>query len=335
MIKRNKLSIAVLIAGGALSSATVYAEPEFYGRFSLGLVNTYDQSIDERVNKIENQSSRLGIKGKHALDNNMTLVYQYEAGINPSDSTKPIFSTRNSFVGLEGTYGQIITGTFDTPLKKAQAKVDLFNSTSFDISKYLAGEVRHKQSVQYQTPKLMDAFRATVDWLPAAEADTDDGFSASLEYMGDVVGITVAMDSKVDGDSGIVTKKEEQLNAVRAVLSVNATDSVKLGFMVQQAEGTEADKSEEAGWMASASWSLNKMKLKAQLGQGVASKDATGADSDASLTQASLGRDYSMGKDTTAFVYSGVSRYEDGAGGTAVGESRNDATTGLGLTYKF
>src|SRR5690554_977487 len=142
MINRNKLSIAVLIAGGALSSATVYAEPEFYGRFSLGLVNTYDQSIDERVNKIENQSSRLGIKGKQALDNNMTLVYQYETGINPACITKPNFSTRNSCFGLEGTFSQNITETNETPLKKVQAKFDLFSSTSSDISKFLAGEVR-------------------------------------------------------------------------------------------------------------------------------------------------------------------------------------------------
>lgn len=335
MINRNKLSISILLAGGLLSTATVYAQPELYGRFSLGLVNSYDQTIDERTNKVENQASRLGIKGKQVLDNNLTLIYQYETAINPSDSTKPIFSIRNSFLGIEGVYGQLITGTFDTPLKKAQGKIDLFNDTTFDMSKMLSGEVRHKQSVQYQTPKLMDSIRATLDWLPAEEADTDDGLSASVEYTRSRFGLTLALDSKVAGDGGVVTAKNAQLNTARAVISVNATNNIKLGFLVQQSEGIEADKSEETGWVASAAWKLNKTTLKAQIGQGLAGKDASGANSDAKLSQVTLGVDYAMAASTTAFVYSGVSRFEEGAGGTAVGQSRNDVSAGVGLTYKF
>lgn len=335
MMKRNKLSISMLLATGLLSSATVYAEPEFYGRFSFGLVNSYDHSIDERTNEVENQASRLGLRGEQALDNDLTLVYQYETAINPEATDKSVFSVRNSFLGIEGAYGQLITGTFDTPLKKAQGKVDLFNDTLFDMSKILSGEVRHKQSVQYQTPKLMGAIRAKVDWLPAAEADTDDGVSASLEYVSKGFDVTVAIDSKVAGDGGVMTSKKAPLNTARAVLSVKASDNIKLGFLVQQSEGIEADKSEESGWLTSVAWTLDKATLKAQLGQGLASKDASGRASDVKLSQATVGLDYTLAASTTAFVYGGISRYEEGLGATAVGQSRNDASVGLGLTYKF
>lgn len=133
MLKNNKLSVAMFVVGGIFTSASAIAKPDFYGRFSLGVLNAYDQNEGERVTKIENQASRLGIKGDASLNKTINFIYQLETGINPSDSSKPLFSMRNSFIGVEGNFGQFIAGTFDTPLKKAQGKVDLFNDTVFDL----------------------------------------------------------------------------------------------------------------------------------------------------------------------------------------------------------
>src|SRR5690554_744898 len=334
MLKNNKLSVAMLVVGGIFTSASAIAKPDFYGRFSLGVLNTYDQDEGERVTKIENQASRLGIKGNASLNETINFIYQLETGINPSDSSKPLFSMRNSFIGVEGNFGQFIAGTFDTPLKKAQGKVDLFNDTVFDLSKIASGEVRHQQSLQYQTPSL-SGFKAAVNWLPSAKKGVDDGLSVSAGYAVKRFAITVAVDNRVAGDGGVITKKSEPLNTARAVFSVNASETVALGFLAQYSEGVGSDKSRESAWLTSAAWTIDKVKLKAQLGQGLADRDASGASSDARISQLSLGVDYSIVASTTAFFYMGVSRFEEGAGGTLAKESRNSASAGLGLRYKF
>jgi predicted porin len=200
---------------------------------------------------------------------------------------------------------------------------------------FLAGEVRHNQSVQYSTPKLFEALTAHVDWMPKEKKAQKEGLSASLEYQSSLLTLALAVDNQVAGDGGVVTGKADPLNSVRAVLTVKPLSSLQLGLLAQNSQGIDQDKSEETNWLASAQWTIDKLALKAQFGQGLADKTKTGAKTDAGISQAVLGVDYILGKNTTTYVYSGITRYEDGAGGTVAGKSREESTTGFGLKYKF
>ncbi|CBL45854.1 Outer membrane protein (porin) [gamma proteobacterium HdN1] len=331
------LSTTIILAGLIGSSAACAGTmPTIYGQLNLGLLNA-DNDEAERVWQTENQASRLGIKGEQALENGLALIYQYETGIHPAENEKPIFSQRNSFVGISSPYGEIITGNFDTPLKAAQAKVDLFNDTHFDMSEFLAGEVRHKQSVQYTSPTLLNAISAQLDWLPAAEKAAKDGYSAALHYRSSLFEMSVAADHQVAGDSGVLIGKSAALENLRVQASFSPIERLKVGLIAQQSKGLDDDQSVENGWLASAAWSAEKLTLKAQIGQGTASKDAAGEDSDASIRQASLGVDYSLGKNTLAYAYSGIRQTKNGAGDTSTDgkNSNSTASTGFGLKYKF
>lgn len=334
-MQRSKLTKAILVLSlfGA-NAVMAEGQPDFYGQFNLGLLDA-KKDTEGRLWQVENQASRLGVKGEQELDNALKLIYQYEVGINPADKTTPILSQRNAFAGIKGAYGQIIMGNFDTPLKLAQAKVDLFNDTALDMTAFLAGEVRHSQSVQYSTPKLFDALTVNLDWMPKEKKANKEGLSASLEYQSSLLTLALAVDNQVAGDGGVVTGKGDALNSVRAVLTLKPLSSLQLGLLAQTSQGIDQDKSEEINWLASAQWTLDKLALKAQFGQGLADKTKAGAKTDASISQAVLGVDYLLGKNTTAYLYSGVMRYEDGAGGTVAGKSRDDSTTGFGLKYKF
>lgn len=335
MIKSNKKPSFALLLCGLVAASPALAQPDLYGKLSLSLDNSRDAAGD-KIWSLQDQASRLGVKGNVKLDGDGDLkaVYQYEVSMNPSRSGKPLFGLRNSFVGLEGGFGQLIGGTFDTPFKTAQGKVDLFNDTSLDVSSYLAGEVRHEQSLQYTTPK-MGGLVAKIDWMPAQNAVDDDGLSASLTYKLDNLEMAVAAAQKVAGDGGIITAKADPLDAVRVMVSLAATESLKLGVMAQQAEGVDANKSRETGWLVSAAYSLDRVTLKAQAGQGLADKDAAGNASDAKQEQMALGMDYKLAKNVTAFSYAGVMRNSDGADGTAVDETRSDYNVGLGLSLSF
>lgn len=331
MLATKKKTLPLLIC--LLAATSAQAAPDVYGKLSLSLDNSRDANGD-KLWSLDNQASRLGVKGKIELDNNLKAIYQYEVGMDPSDSSKPLFGLRNSYVGLEGGFGQLIGGTFDTPFKAAQAKVDLFNDTSLDISNYLAGEVRHDQSLQYTTPTI-GGLVAKVDWMPAQAAADDDGVAASLSFKQDSVELALAATQKVAGDGGVVTAKTDPLDAVRVMLSFTPGDALKLGVMAQQAEGVDANKSRETGWMVSAAYNIDRVTLKAQAGQGLADKDATGASSDAKQEQLALGVDYKLAKSVKAFTYAGLTRNSDGADGTAVGETRKDYSAGVGLALSF
>lgn len=329
---RKQLTIPLLLLSLPLlqtAQADQSLSYQFYGQMNLGLLNADNEDGKNRW-KLENLSSRLGVKGEQKLEHNLTLIFQYETGINPTEKSTPIFSQRNSFIGLKSnSYGQLIYGTFDTPFKKAQQKIDLFNNSSFDMNTFVAGEVRHEHSVQYSTPKYL-GFSAVFDWLPAEETEHDDGLSAAIYYDMSQATLSLALDRKVMGDSGVIVSKTTPLNNYRAVANVKLGESITLGALAQLSQGVDDDRSEEKNWLASAQWQLNKTALKAQLGQGLASKDNTGAHSNIKLSQAVFGVDYSLGKNTLAYVYSGLEQATDEA-------KRNHTSnrTGMGLKYKF
>lgn len=330
----RKASLVALYVAGAMSAGQAIASPDFYGKLSLSVDHSRDAAGDSFW-RLDNQASRLGLKGDYQLDEGAKLVYQYEVGIEPADTSKPVLGLRNSFLGIEGKYGRLIGGNFDTPLKQIQGKVDVFNDTRLDMTTYLAGEVRHDQSVQYSSPTLPGGVTINVDWMPAKVVADDDGISASVALkQGQFYG-ALAIDEKVNGDGGVVTNKANPLSVIRAVAAFDITKNVKWGVLIQQAEGVDADKSREKGWLSSVSWKLDRLTVNAQIGQGKASQLASGATSSATMERLAVGMDYSLNKTVTAFSYLGTTKNKDGAGGTALGVSRNDPSLGFGLRADF
>ncbi len=299
---------------------------QFYGQMNLGVLHA-EKNDARRIWQLENIASRLGIKGEYALEQDITLLFQYETGINPTEKSTPIFSQRNTFVGVRSRYGQVIYGTFDTPLKLAQQKIDLFNDTSFDMSKVMAGEVRHSQSIQYSTPQLA-GFQAVFNWLPSQDKKNEDGFSASLNYEIKRAAFSLAMDSKVAGDGGVIVSKSAPLDNYRASVSVKPLTSLTLGVLAQLSQGVKQDKSEEYNWLMSAQWQIKKFALKAQVAQGQARKDELGNKADQSLSAATIGLDYNFAKNAQLYVYTGAAREKKQI-------TKTYYRTGVGLKYKF
>src|SRR3546814_11143333 len=60
----------------------------------------------------------------------LKCIYQLEYGIDPDGSEGAPFSERNIFVGLKGGFGAVQFGKYDTPVKNAGAKADIFNDQS-------------------------------------------------------------------------------------------------------------------------------------------------------------------------------------------------------------
>src|SRR5690606_27907974 len=117
--------------------------------------------------ELVSNASRIGLKGSEKINDKLKAIYQFEYqtevddGVNPSGT----FSQRNIFIGVEGNFGRLTAGLFDTPLKLVQEKIDLFNDLAGDIGQLLNGEIRAKNIVQYSTPASLGKLGLSVAYI--------------------------------------------------------------------------------------------------------------------------------------------------------------------------
>ena len=192
--KLNYISIFFFLS--LLIFSSVQANPSIYGRFDLAISNI-DKSNEGSSSDVKSHASRIGFKGSQNLDNGLAAIYQYELETDPIDGD-PTFKQRNSFIGLKGAFGKFFIGMYDTPVKKAQGKIDLFNDTAGDIKNILWGENRSKKIVQWSSPKI-NGF--TINLMAILEKEKEEAFSLSLDWAGKLgqneAKFSLAFDSEV------------------------------------------------------------------------------------------------------------------------------------------
>ncbi len=323
-MKKTALSLAIAAVLPAFANAEkVEIElPKFYGKFNVSIQNT--QEGNASISEVVSNASRLGVKGKIEFNHGLTGVYQAEYQYNAdgdNDETldgetstgvpvevdgSEVFSQRNTFVGIKGNFGQVIIGNFDTPLKKAQAKIDLFNDLEGDIKSAITkSDNREKNSVQYNTPTIAGLV-ATVAHIASEDETVNDGTSSSLTYSRNAFYAAVAYDTDVEADG---------IDATRLVAQYSVA-GITLGGLweTQQQAGDNKD-----GWVYSAAYKLNSdVKLKAQYGESdIVKNDAK---------TYSLGVDYKLAEGAKAYAFATDEEF---------GDDSSNEYYGVGLEYKF
>src|SRR5690606_29171387 len=153
-MKKTTLALA-LLTPFAIQAETVNLQiekPQFYGRISIAYQSTYEVETNgsgQELNfsKLRSNNSRVGLKGSGQLEHGLTATYQVESETNRDTNDAQTFSQRNSFIGINGGFGEIKAGNYDTPLKLLQNKIDLFNDLEGDINSIIStGEIRSRNS---------------------------------------------------------------------------------------------------------------------------------------------------------------------------------------------
>lgn len=349
-VKKTMLSIAV--ATTFLASSAALAAPTVYGKFNLALdsqddeigldFKTDDSSIKLRDN---NNSSRLGVKGKEELGvGDLSVIYQMEFGIDPDGNESDTFSKRNLFVGLEGGFGQLKAGFYDTLIKEIGGSVDQFNDTVGDITRLMRGETRTSNLITYTTPKFGGGFkvaatvqpgesRTATDDIDDVEDGIADSFYAALMYDGG--GMFSGGLAYADNQPGglYFDGSTAGIDILRATGKLKL-DAFEVGALYQIAEGIDQTGGavnggdfEESSWLLSGAYSMGDWKLKAQYGT------TDGDVSDITRTQMAVGADYKLSKAAVVQVYYVTFEDED-----RVVNGITDPTTdtvGVAFVYSF
>jgi predicted porin len=84
-----------------------------------------------RRNRVTSNSSNIGFRGNEPLGSGLNGFFQIESAVNFDDGTSSGFwASRNSGVGLQGGWGQVTLGQWDSPYKNSTQRFDPFNDTS-------------------------------------------------------------------------------------------------------------------------------------------------------------------------------------------------------------
>ena len=307
-MKKTALFLALTVPALAQAEKIEIDMPDFYGKLNLTVQNANEDG--NSFSEVKSNASRVGIKGKGELNHGLTAIYQVEYETNPDDGDKDgkTFTQRNTYAGIKSDFGTVQVGLFDTPLKKLQKKVDLFNDLEGDIKNVITkSDNREENSVQYTSPKFA-GLQLKVDQI-ASEDKTSarkDATSTSLTYTQGNYYVGVAYDSKVEANTTDVLRAVAQANVAGAQIGV-----------LWEEQDKDGDKSE--GWLLSAAYKLGGVKLKAQHGESEINS-AEGANT------TSVGADYKLGKGAKAYVYYTENDFR---------AKKDTNYAGVGIEYKF
>lgn len=361
----KKIALASAIALASITAA--HAAPTVYGKafLTLDYVSTdyaAANKTDEDTFKLTSNSSRIGFKGQDDLTDTTKLIYQLEYQINPDDDSQQ-FRSRNTYVGLaHNTLGTVLAGRHDTPLKLAQNKVDVFNTTLLDMKNAgVSGEYRANNVVAYKSPTIVGmpvSFMAATalsetdadgDILVSAASGTkpavyrdrkvkDNGYSALLAYDKNGVYLAGAYDKDMGANNVNTTGVIDNTWRLVADLDMgkmNMVPGLTLGALYQQSQyydnysivnnnRVNNDSEVEKSWLISGKYKITDTpwSVKAQY---VNTTDEKGV-KDADVNEIAVGGEYAFNKATTGHIYAGqISR----------DNNKDDTIVGTGIEYKF
>ncbi|RVU37506.1 porin [Rheinheimera riviphila] len=175
----------LLMCSGAAPAAEFNPKLAWYGKLDVQALSV-DQGLfryADQGHQLEMPFSRLGLKGKQALTDDLALIFVYEWQVNGLDDAnrEHRLGARNTYIGLSGSFGELIFGKNDTKFKKSEGKADLFNEYIADIAQLTAGQDRLKNIIGYQSPQWA-GFSVAASYQTAVDKEQAGGHDLSLSY---------------------------------------------------------------------------------------------------------------------------------------------------------
>ncbi|MDP7591326.1 MAG: porin [Litorilituus sp.] len=292
---KSSLALAAFSALPVSVMATEIPSIDIYGRANLSI-----QSSDEgegHFSEVKSNASRIGLKGSYELNENLEVVYKAEFEVD-FDGDGDVWKARNQYVGLKGTFGEVLLGKNDTMLKQSQGKTDLFSDLNGDIKYLWVGENRLSDTLTYKSPSF-SGFQLGATYQAEDQVNGKDSLSVAAFY-GDkklkksTIFASVAYDSEVKGKSKDGGAGSGYYDTVRATVQ-GKVSGVTLGLMIQNQENIETG-AKMNGVMVSAKYNVGATTVKGQYQMA----DHKEGDDRSGIT---AGVDYKLAKSTKVYAY--------------------------------
>lgn len=310
MIKKLSLPVILVISNAA---SAFDLTTDLYGKF-----NVSRDFLEARDDVWLSNASRIGVKGNYPISETLRIVYQLEQEVDlmhGGTSQDTLFSTRNSFIGLNANIGRIIFGAHNSPLKMSQGKVDQFNNTLGDVKDNFVGEVRATDSFMYTSPRFGPGLQFNAMYLDS-DSHFDSSQSYSLTYKHENLYLAAAYDDDMRKNNKTASKTAA-FDSYRAVAQYT-WGALKLGALFQSSDAQNIPGAKrQKAVMVSGAYKYQNFTFRAQFGNS----DIVIED----LQLLSLGVDYHVNKQVRLYV----NGYDRKVGSDSLGAIE------IGGEYKF
>jgi predicted porin len=318
-----KKSLIALAVAGVVSAPAFAATSnvDVYGvvRFSVDSVSS-DVAANEKWS-ISDRVSRIGFKGSEDLGGGLKALWQIEQGVAvagaPLDQGTSAFAggARNTFIGLNGSFGTVLVGRHDTPYKLG-GSADLFGDTAAD-AQGTAGiigfgnfDLRIAGTVAYVSPTV-SGFHVAAAIVPGESVPAADGLMDAYSLVAVYENGPLKATLGYENHDNAVDESAVKLNVGYTM------GDIKLGATYED-QSLAANVDSDA-FLISAAYAMGPVTLMAQYGE----RDHETAAND--LKRFTLGVGYALSKRSN--VYAAYN--DDDANGT------DSSVVTLGINHSF
>ena len=324
----------------------------------------YDGSATGDQWEARSNTSMIGVRGEKGLDTGLSAIYQLEMQFNWVASNTPNFTNRNSFAGLKGEeWGKVFVGRFDSIVKDAEFSVDQFGYTDADIAVLFRNQNRYNNTINYHSPKIGPGIQVKAQVIPGASRqniDNDDrqtsiadgyGLSIGMEegnmygaiaYQTNVQPAGNLMNTPLQNGTNTAGRTDDADVQTFRVSGGLDDDQFGVGFIYDMTETSAEGQTSgisyddgKSGWLVSGRFNpTTDLAVKAQYGDSETRFLGTGDNDDRSITSASLGADYMLGKQTKLYTFYTM----NGVDGEDVNNNEDDSefnVLAFGMQHKF
>lgn len=294
--------IALAVAG-VVAAPAAFAETKISGSISV-MANSYDKNgaATSDTTHIEDGNTFINIKGSEDLGGGMSAFYSMDFGVDVSGhgaaagAGQEDINGQNMIVGLGGSFGKVIAGSFDNPTKVMAGGYELFGNQPGDRRALLSvgyTDARSDNVVAYLTPDFNGFSGAIAHFNPNVSETDASGDDSTV-----VVKVQYA---NGPFSAGVAHYKSEQgaddEKAIRVALGYKMGDT-KLNALWQDVDNVAGTATADSkGYLLGVAHTMGPITLKAQY----TSLDSATANADASMT--AVGVDYALSKGTKVFAH--------------------------------
>jgi len=180
----NKKLVVLAVAGAFASPLAVQAQTAnvtLYGRLNMDLEFVKGEQTDgsnPTVNRVSSNSSRFGMRGTESLGGGLNAIFQIEQNVSgdTGNAASSSIASRETFVGLQGSWGKVTLGKFLMPQDDVRFIFD--NKTTLGTSLLSDGALY----AQAQESKSNGGFDARTGNNVRWDSPNWMGFTAALQY---------------------------------------------------------------------------------------------------------------------------------------------------------
>ncbi len=222
----NKKLVALAVAGAfavPMAAQAQTANVTLYGRLNLDVefikaktqdLNSTDPTAttNTTVNRVSSNTSRLGVRGTESLGGGLNAIFQIESNVSgdTGNSSGSGFASRETFVGLQGSWGRFTMGKFLMPQDDLHG---IFGNTPTLLTSILSTAALWAQGPQ---SKGSGGFDARTGNNLRYDTPNMSGFTAALQYS------TRDSSGNADANAGVAGDNGDHASELRHAYVVGA-----------------------------------------------------------------------------------------------------------------